>query len=324
MLLSNIETVHGNVDPDDTQEQEGKVLHTISEEQNVPPAQVSNDNERLSDALSTHSNERYSDSGTRNNDINFSTSRSMNSSVHSSTSSRSTNHSVRSSTSQTSRSNNVNTTVITLGSIALGISEATGLSSFGTRTSILLGTGAIFATLPGYLASMLAHVRTTSENQESEAESRKGVTDVLEMIGLMVEEADELTNALKVDKISALVTISTPRMKKKMEETEIEEDRLGQLLVGFEVFREYYFKQEHKEFKEDGSVSMGNSFEMKSYNSSVHRLLMREAGVTESSYSIAPKALFGEMSSIRKYDSASISQIPPKNRKKQLEPMIIY
>ena len=284
--------MHGKVDPDDTQEQEGKILQTISKEENVPPAQVSKYSERLSDAPSTHSNKRYSDSGTRNNEINFSTLRSMNSSVHSSTSSRSTNHSVRSSTSQTSRSNNVNTTAITLGSIALGISEATGLSSFRTWTSILLGTGAIFATLPGYLASILAHVRTTSENQKTEAESRKGVTDVLEMIGLMVEEADQLTDTLKVDKISALVMISTPRMKKKIEEADIEDDCLGHLLIGFEVFREYYFKQEHKEFKEDGSISMGNLFEMKSYNASVHRLIMRESGVTETSYSIASKVLF--------------------------------
>ena len=51
------------------------------------------------------------------------------------------------------------------------------------------------------------------------------------MIGLMVEEADQLTDTLKVDKISALVMISTPRMKKKIEEADIEDDCLGHLLT---------------------------------------------------------------------------------------------
>ena len=303
MLLDKVRSIPGKVDPDDTQGREGNNLQTISEERNVLATQVSRDtvpdeSEKLSDEPRTQSNVRYSNRGQERNDVNFYTSRSMNNSVHSSTS-------------QSSKGTNMNASIITIGTIALGICEISGVTSLGTTWStILLGTGTVFSTLPGYCASMLAHLRVTTEATETAAESMKGVVETLEMIGLMKDEADRLTEVLKVDKISTLVTIPTPRMKFKMEEAEIEEDRLGNLLIGFEVFREFYFKQDTEEQREDGSMSRGNSFKVSSYNASTHRFLMGQAGVTDSSIIVSPRVVCEEMSAIRKTDSASISQMP--------------
>ena len=148
MLDDNIRSIPGKVDPDDTQGSEGNNLQTISEERNVLATQVSRDtvpdeSEKLSDEPRTQSNVRYSSRGQERNDVNFYTSRSMNNSVHSSTS-------------QSSKGTNMNASIITIGTIALGICEISGVTSLGTTWStILLGTGTVFSTLPGYCASML-------------------------------------------------------------------------------------------------------------------------------------------------------------------------
>ena len=157
---------------------------------------------------------------------------------------------------------------------------------------------------------MLAHLKVTTEASSDETESKQGVQTTLEMLGLMQEEAKELTDVLRVDKVSSLAGVSTSRMKRKMEEIDIEINRIQSLLIGFEVFRNYYHKQDKEELLHDGSSSIYNTFSVNRFNAPLLRKLTREASIPKSSVVTQPRSLFGEVSSIHKNDSNTISQIP--------------
>ena len=193
--------------------------------------------------------------------------------------------------------------IASISAMTLGICLNSGLSvTHSSIATVVAGSGALIGGLPGYCAALIANLRSATEVYSTPETSQEGVRSVLEMLGFMQGEAKDLQEALKVDKISSLATVSNSRFRHRLIEIRITNDRMNELELGFQVFREHYFKRNREKCNADGSTCIDNSFRLSEYSTEVHWELMKISGsLDDSDFSITKD--IHDISSIRQQDS---------------------
>ena len=185
-----------------------------------------------------------------------------------------------------SATSNVVLAGISVGAVGLGIHSDSSMISYASYASAALTVSCGVAGFPGFLANMIANFTKVTKDIEdisdtdsaSKGKETLNVLLIMQVFGLNMKEAELMLDSMQVTDIDNFVLVENQSFSNTLVQIGVNPDRVIRLENGFSTFKHFHASQDIEKIVKNGeceSVTYENAFDVTTYNSVLHRRLLR-------------------------------------------------
>ena len=185
-----------------------------------------------------------------------------------------------------SATSNVVLAGISVGAVGLGIHSDSSMISYASYASAALTVSCGVAGFPGFFANMIANFTKVTKDIEdisdtdsaSKGRETLNVLLIMQVLGLNTKEAELMMDSMQVTDIDNFVLVENQSFSNTLVQIGVNPDRVIRLENGFSTFKHFHASQDIEKIVKNGecdSVTYENAFDVTTYNSVLHRRLLR-------------------------------------------------